>query len=144
MHYAIFVECTFAFLGFFRENVTFKRFLMRDLSWAGYFKPFFCARVGFNFWHYLYVYFYTLLAFRTGGHLWSLVGNPAPAGNGRQSYAKNVKIVDVFSENAFLNTYFAFMTKKLMLLAIAAIVLIISSCGNKRSGKPRVLVFPKP
>jgi len=55
--------------------VAFKRFLVSDLSRAGYFKPLFCARVGLNFWHYSIINFYTLLAFRTGGNLWSLVGN---------------------------------------------------------------------
>ena len=40
-----------------------------------------------------YIYFYTLLAFRTGGNLWSLVGNPAGAGNGPQNYDKKLKIV---------------------------------------------------
>lgn len=71
----IFAEGAFTFLRLFGKNVSFKRLLVGDLSRACYFKPLFCARVCFNFWHYLYVYFYTLLAFRTGGHFWSLVGN---------------------------------------------------------------------
>ncbi len=74
----IFAEGAFTFLRLFGKNVSFKRLLVGNLSRAGYFEPLFGARVSFNFWHYLYINFYTLLAFRTGGHLWSLVGNHCP------------------------------------------------------------------
>jgi hypothetical protein len=92
VHDAVLVEGTFALLRLLGEDVSFKRFLVGDLPRAGHFKPFFCARVRFNLGHYCLFYFYTLLAFRTGGNLWSLVGNPAIAGNGRQSYDKKLKI----------------------------------------------------
>jgi hypothetical protein len=75
---AVFSEGTFALFRFFGENVAFKRFLVGDLPRAGYLEPFFRARVRFNFWHYYIINFYTLLAFRTGGNLWSLVGNHYP------------------------------------------------------------------
>ena len=78
MHNAIFSEGTFALFRFFSKNVTFKSFLVSDLSRAGYLEPLFSARVGFNFWHYFVINFYTLLAFRTGENLWSLVGNHYP------------------------------------------------------------------
>ena len=78
MHNTIFSEGTFALFRLFCKNVTFKRLLVGDLSRAGYLEPLFCARVGLNFWHYCVIYFYTLLAFRTGGNLWSLVGNHRP------------------------------------------------------------------
>ena len=85
MHDTILVQSAFTLLGLLGENVAFKRFLVSDLSCAGYFKPFFGTGVSLYFRHDLSMfYFYTLLAFRTGGHLWSLVGNPAYAGNGRQ------------------------------------------------------------
>ena len=80
VHDAVLVEGTFALLRLLGKNVSFKRLLVGDLSRAGYFKPFFGARVRFNLWHYCLFYFYTLLAFRTGGNLWSLVGNPAHSG----------------------------------------------------------------
>jgi hypothetical protein len=57
--------------------VSFERFLVSDLSCAGYFKPFFGTGIRFNLWHLIPFYCYTLLAFRTGGHFWSLVGNRA-------------------------------------------------------------------
>jgi len=55
--------------------VSLERLLVSELSSPGHFEPFLGAGVGFNFWHELFIYFYTLLAFRTGGNLWSLVGN---------------------------------------------------------------------
>ena len=55
--------------------MSFKSFLKSNFSCTGYFKALFCAGVGFNLWHYTKFYFYTLLASRTDGNLWSLVGN---------------------------------------------------------------------
>ena len=78
MNGTIFSQRTFALLRLFGKNVAFKRFLVSDLARAGYLEPLFCARVGLNFWHYSIINFYTLLAFRTGGNLWSLVGNHYP------------------------------------------------------------------
>lgn len=75
MNAAVLPEGAFAFLGLFCEYMTFKRLLVRDLTRAGYLEPFFSTRVGLDFWHYFIINFYTLLAFRTGGNLWSLVGN---------------------------------------------------------------------
>ncbi|CAN5446594.1 hypothetical protein BH11BAC5_BH11BAC5_34780 [soil metagenome] len=39
------------------------------------FETLLCARVGFNFWHLITYYSYSLLAFRTDGHFLSHVGN---------------------------------------------------------------------
>lgn len=76
----VLAESAFTFFRLFGKNVAFKRLLVSDLSRAGYLEPFLCARVSFNLWHYFVINFYTLLAFRTGGNLWSLVGNhPPPA-----------------------------------------------------------------
>jgi hypothetical protein len=93
MHYPVFVQRTFALFRFFGKNVTLKRFLVCDLSCACYFEPFLGTGISLNFWHgQLQFNFYTLLAFRTGGHLWSLVGNPPflqrLRGNGRKSTQK--------------------------------------------------------
>jgi hypothetical protein len=74
----ILAKGAFTLLRLFGKNVAFKRLLVGNFSRAGYFEPFFRARVGFNLWHYFVINFYTLLAFRTGGNLWSLVGNHYP------------------------------------------------------------------
>ena len=76
MYDTVFVQGAFALFRLLCKNVTFKRLLMRDFARAGYLEPLFGARVGLYLWHFTWFYFYTLLAFRTGGHLWSLVGNP--------------------------------------------------------------------
>jgi hypothetical protein len=93
----IFAEGAFTFLGLFGKNVTFKRLLVGNLSRAGYFEPLFCARVSFNFWHYLVINFYTLLAFRTGGLLWSLVGNHPPLARRTKRAAKLSKKNEISS-----------------------------------------------
>jgi glucose/arabinose dehydrogenase/cytochrome c551/c552 len=55
---------------------------------------------------------------------------------------KNIKFCH-HPPNPFNKTlYFAVMTKFLM-IALVALSVILSSCGNKRSGKPRILVFSK-
>ena len=92
MYFSIFVERTLTFLGLFGQNVPLKGFLVGDLPGAGNFEPLFGTGVGLNFWHYLNIYFYTLLAFRTGGNLSGLVGNPAGAGNGVRNYGKKPSI----------------------------------------------------
>ena len=98
----VFSEGTFALFRLFGENVAFKRLLMRDLSRAGYLEPLFCARVSFNFWHFLYVNFYTLLAFRTGGHLWSLVGNHYSACTVNETGGKTTKKNEKSREYGFI------------------------------------------
>ena len=85
MYRTVYPQGAFALLGFLGKNVAFKRFLVCDLPRAGDLEPFLGTGVCFNLGHYRMFYFYTLLAFRTGGNLWSLVGNPAITGNGRQS-----------------------------------------------------------
>jgi hypothetical protein len=73
--FAILVQCAFTLLGFLSENVTFKRFLVSDLTSSSYLEALFGTGVRFYLWHFYIFNFYTLLAFRTGGNLWSLVGN---------------------------------------------------------------------
>jgi hypothetical protein len=74
-NYAIFTHSTFALGRFFCKNVTFESFLESNFTRTGNFEALFCAAVGFNLWHYITYYRYSLLAFRTDGNLWSLVGN---------------------------------------------------------------------
>ncbi len=92
MHLTGYIQRTLTFFGFFCQDVSLKGLLVGDLSGAGNFEPLFGTGVGLNFWHYFNIYFYTLLAFRTGGNLLSLVGNPAGAGNGVRNYEKKQSI----------------------------------------------------
>ena len=61
--------------GFFGEDVSFESFLESDLTATGDLEALLGAGVGFNLWHYITVLSYSLLALRTAGDLWSLVGN---------------------------------------------------------------------
>jgi hypothetical protein len=76
--------------------VALERFLVGDLPGAGYLKPFLGTRVCFYLWHFFNINFYTLLAFRTGGNLWSLVGNPATGGNRAAKVEKKIKRIEFF------------------------------------------------
>lgn len=91
MNRTIFSEGAFALFRLFSKDVAFKRLLVSNFARAGYFEPLFCARVGLNFWHYFNINFYTLLAFRTGGHLWSLVVIIIPLARLMKRAAKVVK-----------------------------------------------------
>lgn len=51
MYRTIYSELAFTAVRLFSKNVTFERFLMRDLAGAGYFKSFFGTGVRFNLWH---------------------------------------------------------------------------------------------
>jgi hypothetical protein len=54
----------------------FEGLLESNLTATGYFKTLLSAAVGFYLWHLFNNFLcYSLLAFRTAGHLWSLVGN---------------------------------------------------------------------
>jgi hypothetical protein len=55
--------------------VTFKGLLKSNQAGSCNFETLLCARVGFNFWHLITYYSYSLLAFRTDGHFLSHVGN---------------------------------------------------------------------
>jgi hypothetical protein len=56
--------------------VALERLLVGNFAGAGYFKPFFGTGICFNLWHGMMLFFnYTLLAPRTGGNLWSRLGN---------------------------------------------------------------------
>ena len=55
--------------------MTFKSFLESDLTGTGNFKALLGAAVGFNLWHYITVFSYSLLAPQTDGNFLSLVGN---------------------------------------------------------------------
>jgi hypothetical protein len=69
-------QAAFALFGFFSKNVSFKSFLMGDLSRAGYFEPLLCAGVGLNFWHYLSIFIFTpcwrSAPAETYGALWAI------------------------------------------------------------------------
>jgi len=60
---------------FFGEDVSFESFLESDLTATGDLEALLGAGVGFYLWHYITVFSYSLLALRTAGDLWSLVGN---------------------------------------------------------------------
>ena len=55
--------------------MTLERFLVSDLTSSSYLETLFGTGIRFYLWHFYMFDFYTLLAFRTGGNLWSLVGN---------------------------------------------------------------------
>jgi len=55
--------------------VSLEGFLVGNFSRAGYFEPFFCTGIGLNLWHFVRFISDTLLASRSGGNFWSLVGN---------------------------------------------------------------------
>ena len=48
---------------FFCEDVTFESFLEGNFTGTGNFKALLCATVGFNLWHYITFFSYSLLAF---------------------------------------------------------------------------------
>jgi len=50
-YFAVFSQIAFPFLGLFCQDVTFERFLMRDLSCARYLEAFFGTGIRFNLWH---------------------------------------------------------------------------------------------
>ena len=74
-YHAILTHITFALGAFLGEDVTFKGFLESDLTGTGNFKALLGAAVGFNFWHYITYYRYSLLAPRNDGDFLGLVGN---------------------------------------------------------------------
>lgn len=75
---------TLTLVGFFGQNVTFESFLESDFTRTGNFKALFCATVGFNLWHCITFFSYSLLALRTDGDLWSHVGNVENSISGRK------------------------------------------------------------
>jgi len=52
MDLAILAEVAFATFGLFGKNVTFERFLVRDLPGACYLEPFLGTGIRFNLWHF--------------------------------------------------------------------------------------------
>jgi cytochrome c len=56
---------------------------------------------------------------------------------------KNLNFWNHFHEIPYPSIYFAVIMKRSTLLVLVAVSMILYSCGNKRSGKPRVLVFSK-
>lgn len=75
VYQTVFCHVTLTLVGFFGKNVTFERFLVGNEPCGGYLEALLCAGVCFNFWHCITCNSYSLLAFRTDGNLWSLVGN---------------------------------------------------------------------
>lgn len=74
-YHAVLTHIAFTFGTLFCQDVTFKSFLESDLTGTGNFKALLGAAVGFNFWHYITVLSYSLLAPQKDGNLLSLVGN---------------------------------------------------------------------
>ena len=59
MNDAILTQRAFTLLGLLSEDVAFKRFLVGDLSCAGYFEPFLGTGVRLYFWHDLSMFIFT-------------------------------------------------------------------------------------
>lgn len=74
-YYTILAHSTLALSRFFGEDVAAKSFLVSNFTTTGNFKALLCATVGFNLWHYITFFSYSLLASRTVGNFWSLTGN---------------------------------------------------------------------
>ncbi len=74
-YHPIFTHGTLAFFGLFGEDVTFESFLVSDLTGTGNFEALLGAAVGFNLWHYITFFSYSLLAPQNDGNFLSLVGN---------------------------------------------------------------------
>ncbi len=74
-YHPIFTHGTLAFFGLFGEDVTFESLLVSDLTGTGNFEALLGAAVGFNLWHYITFFSYSLLAPQTVGNFLSLVGN---------------------------------------------------------------------
>ena len=74
-YHAVLTHIAFAFGGFLGQDVSFESFLKGDLTGTGDFKALLGAAVGFNLWHYITCYRYSLLAPRNDGDFLGLVGN---------------------------------------------------------------------
>lgn len=74
-HDTVFTHSTLAFFGLFGEDVTFESFLVSDLTATGNFEALLGAAVGFNLWHYITFFSYSLLAPQNDGNFLSRVGN---------------------------------------------------------------------
>ena len=74
-YYSVLAHITFALGGFFCEDVTFESFLEGDLTRTGDLKALLGAAIGFNLWHFITYYRYSLLASQNYGNLLGLVGN---------------------------------------------------------------------
>jgi hypothetical protein len=62
-YHAVVTHITLTLGGFFCQDVTFKSFLVGDLTGAGNFEALLGATVCFNLWHYITILSYSLLAF---------------------------------------------------------------------------------
>ena len=50
------LKTTFALFRFFGQNVTLERFLVCDLSGTRHFKALLGTGIGFNLWHFLFIF----------------------------------------------------------------------------------------
>ena len=75
---AVFTHSTLALGRFFCKDVTFESFLESNFTRTGNFKALFCAAVGFNLWHFMYVIItpcWRPKQMGTYGAVWEIVQN---------------------------------------------------------------------